>query len=659
MPPALAIGGSGAIPCGADEGNLIVDADGTLDLNGHSITLLGLSGAGTVTSTPSGPVTLTLGGDDRSSTFAGTIEDGENSSVALTKTGSGTFTLTGVNSYSGDTTISAGTLQIGDGLATGTLGSGDVEDDAALVFDGASSNDLIVTNAIGGLGSLTQAGPGTLTLAGGNTYSGGTTVEAGSTLAIGGDDLDVLPFGPDRETVTIDGTLDLNGHDLAFDRLFGTGTITNNGSGSSNLIAGGDTAGTILSCTVTNGTGAVALDKVGSQTLVLTGANTYSGGTTVDAGTLILDGNNRLSTDGAITISGGILDLGGYSQSTSGAVSFEGGTVQNGTIVKSGADYDGQAGTVSAVLAGSVGLTKTGSGTLTLSGANTYTGGTTIDAGTLAIGSAGSLAGDTTVDGGGLELQSGAEINGDLTVNQDGSLTFDGNASIAGDFTIAGGLAGTPGTINVGGTTYVQGGTEAEAITIGPGEVLVTNGLVIQSLLVLDGGALDLSGGTIAVDQTSGQLEVLSGVLRNVGQLLAYGVTPADPLPLVKTGSGTLTVSGTNTYSGGTTVDAGTLILDGNNRLSTSGAITASGGILDLGGYSQSTSGAVSFEGGTVQNGTIVKSGADYDGQAGTVTRGLGRQRGPDQDRQRHADLGGDEHLHRRYDNQPRYPRHG
>ena len=112
----------------------------------------------------------------------------------MTKIGSGTLTLGGANTYTGSTTISSGTLQIGNGGTTGTLGTGPVIDDAALRIN--RSNAITVANAISGSGTLTQAGSGTTTLSGGtgNTYTGLTTVSAGtlnldksSGNAIGGD----------------------------------------------------------------------------------------------------------------------------------------------------------------------------------------------------------------------------------------------------------------------------------------------------------------------------------------------------------------------------------------------------------------------------------------------------------------------------------------
>jgi autotransporter-associated beta strand protein len=132
--------------------------------------------------------------------------------------------------------------------------------------------------------------------------------------------------------------------------------------------------------------GPKGITKNGNGVLKLSVANTYTGGTTINEGTLSLfGGNDRLATTGAIAVTGGILNLGGNTQNTSAAVQIRGGLIETGTIQKSGADYDGRAGQVSAVLGGAAGLSKTTAGALTLTGANTYGGGTTINAGTLLL----------------------------------------------------------------------------------------------------------------------------------------------------------------------------------------------------------------------------------------------------------------------------------
>ena len=118
----------------------------------------------------------TVGGRNTDATFAGIIQGN-----SITKIGTGTWTLSGDNTYTGATTISGGALQIGDGGNTGTLGTANVADNAALIFN--RFDNITVGNIVNGTGSLAQAGDGVLTLTAANTYSGATYISAG-TLAL-------------------------------------------------------------------------------------------------------------------------------------------------------------------------------------------------------------------------------------------------------------------------------------------------------------------------------------------------------------------------------------------------------------------------------------------------------------------------------------------
>ena len=133
--------------------------------------------------------------------------------------------------------------------------------------------------------------------------------------------------------------------------------------------------------------GAVGLNKTTSGTTTLTGANAYTGITTVGDGVLALGAfNERLANVSRVVVNGGTFDLGGFTQ-TVDAVQQDGGQISNGNLV-SAHNFDMRAGTVSAALAGtqgSVGLLKTTAGTLTLRGTNTYTGLTDVQAGLLQL----------------------------------------------------------------------------------------------------------------------------------------------------------------------------------------------------------------------------------------------------------------------------------
>ena len=152
--------------------------NGTLAVDSQSLTIGSLGGTGGMVDIKSGQ-TLTTGSDNTSTTYNGVILG----SGQLTKQGAGSFILTGNNSYSGITTISAGTLQIGDGGTTGTLGTGDVINNSSLIFNRSDASSY--AGAISGTGSFTKQGTGLFNLIGINTYTGATTVNSG-TLSVNG-----------------------------------------------------------------------------------------------------------------------------------------------------------------------------------------------------------------------------------------------------------------------------------------------------------------------------------------------------------------------------------------------------------------------------------------------------------------------------------------
>jgi len=154
-----------------------VNLGALLSLNNYSETIGSLAGAGTVNNGGASDKTLTAGGDNTSTTFSGTIADGAVGKLIFTKSGTGTLSLSGANTYTGTTTITGGTLQIGDSGASGTLGTGEVTNNSALKFN--RSDDITVDNAISGTGTLEQAGTGTLTINRSNSYSGSTTITRG------------------------------------------------------------------------------------------------------------------------------------------------------------------------------------------------------------------------------------------------------------------------------------------------------------------------------------------------------------------------------------------------------------------------------------------------------------------------------------------------
>jgi fibronectin-binding autotransporter adhesin len=237
-------------------------------------------------------------------TFGGVIS-GTGSLVQL---GSGTLTLTGNNTYSGGTTVGAGTLQLGNGGTSGSI-TGNVTDNGTLAFD--RSDAVTFAGVIAGAGGVTQIGTGTTILTGTNTYSGGTiitvgTLEAGSASALS-----------QNSEFTVNSILDLHGFNSTIASLSGTGAVLNNGATAAALAVGNNNASTTFSGVLQDGTSALQLTKSGTGTLTLTGANTYSGGTTISAGTLQI-GNG--GTTGSIT--GNVTDNGTLAFDRSDSVTF-------------------------------------------------------------------------------------------------------------------------------------------------------------------------------------------------------------------------------------------------------------------------------------------------------------------------------------------------
>lgn len=195
----------------------------------------------------------------------------------------GRLILTGNNSHTGVTTITGGSLEIGSGGSSGTLGSGAVTNNASLIIN--RDNALSVGNAISGTGTLTQSGSGTTTLTGNNDYTGSTVISAGA-----------LEVGAGGTTGTL-----------------GSGAVTNNTS----LIFNRSDALTVAN--EISGTG--TLTKNAGGTLTLTGSSTYSGATTVAAGTLLANNTSGSATGtSAVSVSAGAV-LGGTG-SISGSVSI-------------------------------------------------------------------------------------------------------------------------------------------------------------------------------------------------------------------------------------------------------------------------------------------------------------------------------------------------
>lgn len=409
---------------------------------------------------------------------AGAWSGGEQAVFSADTDGAVAFTVTiAANTLVSSILIEEGTptLSVGSGYTLTLSGGVSSSGNTNLRLGGAG--DISISGAIAtGTGSLTKDGAGSLTLAGLNTYTGPTRIESGTLLLSGGDDRLSTTGGIDVDG----GTLDLGGNSQStsgYVWLRNSGTITNgtlNQNGDNFSVQSG-TIGAVL-----GGTG--GLVKNDSGTVTLSGANTFTGGTVVQGGTLVLSGgDNRLSTSGSIRVAAGSLDLGGTSQTTSAAVELGSGSIVNGTLNKIGGSYLVLEGTISAALGGNAGLAKISSGTVTLSGTNTYTGATTVSAGTLEL--VGSLASASAV-----------------TVESGAVLSLGGSASL-GSLTLAGGTleALSAGTRTLG------------ALALQGASVLTLNSTFATTLnfSATDAATLWQTGSTLTIQNYNAALHIL------------------------------------------------------------------------------------------------------------------------------------------------------
>jgi len=305
--------------------------------------------------------------------------------------------------------------------------------------------------------------------------------------------------------------------------------------------------------------GAVGLDKTTAGTVTLSGANTYTGTTTISAGTLRVAGGTAIADTSAVVlanVASATLDLNGTNE-TIGTLSGGGGaggdvTLGAGTLTITQAADTTYAGTIS----GSGGITKTGANTLTLSRGNIYSGTTTIQAGTLSVANAaglGTTAGGTTVDAGGTLQIASVAVGAEAVTLNGGTLSGTGTASLSGAVSVP---AGSTITAPTGADTLTVSGTVEGA------------------------GALNLTGaGTVTLGGTVGNTTAPASLTQSVTTALNLN-------------GGLVRTSGSQTYNGATTIGAvTTLRTTGGGGISAPGAVTATAGTLTL----DTGSGAATF----------------------------------------------------------------
>jgi autotransporter-associated beta strand protein len=650
------LGGNGVLIFSGTAGN-----HGRFMLEGTSQSVAGINNNGTPSGvvqnsepgaagpTNSGTGTLTLTGSGTYS-FGGFMRNATGTLV-LAKTGTGTQTLIGNQiNYTGATSISAGRMILQDtsAFASATAISGGV------LELNASASWTMAPN-LSGAGNVEKTGVGAVVLSGTNTNTGATTVTAGN-----------LQFSAPRSFYNSTGGA-LNSANVGKLTVKSGGTATFNFGGGSDFNATdlgtllatstggvGFLASSSLGLDTTNGVfnyspsitdtanGSLGLSKLGANLLTLSGNNSYTGGTNVNAGVLAFT-NGALGTTGNIAMNGGTLQW--ASSNTQDISSRFAMTAGNTAII----DTNGNNVTFgSAIGASTTGaLTKVGAGTLTFTRTNTYTGMTTVGGGTLALdfsvsgapatnivatasplsmgggtllltGKASTVnsqqfAGLTVASGGStIQLSANATSNplllnlGAVTKATGGTISFvlptgtqgttngfktstTNTNNILGPWAFVGtsyatvssgnivgytgataaatevNLTDTTGAVNydlaaAGGTapTTVSANTirytGSVAGTTAPGATSFTvNGLMNagSALWTIGTGNLTIGSTKELVVNTASADIAITGVVVNNG---------SNASALTKTGSGTLTLSATNSYTGTTTVNAGTLV---------------------------------------------------------------------------------------------------
>lgn len=544
--------------------------------------------------------TLTISGTGNT-TVTGAVTNGGTGAGNLTKTGTGTLTLESAGTYSGTTTLSAGTTVIGDDAAFGT--SQLVLNGGTLSGDGtartiANQVRLAGNSILGGASNLEFTGP--LTLSADRSL---TINNTGATLF--GDV--AISNSVTNRILTIAGTGDATIAGVISNGSSAASSLTKSGTGTLTLSGTNTYAGTT---TLSGGTLAVAGDAAfGSSTLAL-GAGTIRGEggarTIANSGTLIgnttFGGAFDLTFTGTLTQTGSrTLTLANSGLTTFGAIDLSN-TVTSRTLTFTGAGDARVTGVIGNGLSPASNLTKSGTGTLTLDGDNTYGGTTTLSGGTLVINGNNTTTGATT-------LTAGTLIVGSDTAFGSGNINF-AAATLQGD--------GTPRTI--GNTVSLTGNG-----TIGGASDLAFTGTVTQTasrtLTVNNSGLTTFNNLNLSASATSYTLTVTgTGDVRVDGVIANGGSSTAGRL--TKAGTGTLTLAGVNTYGGITTVNGGTLRLGVDGALPTGAVVVnataaSSTALLDLAGYDQTIT-TLTF-GGT---GAAASSASNVATGAGTLTLG-------------------------------------
>ncbi|HTA99592.1 MAG TPA: autotransporter domain-containing protein [Bradyrhizobium sp.] len=626
------------------EGQINVTNGGTAQING-GVANGGVGSTLSITNAGS-TVDLQAGG----SLFTGTLNI-NNGGTLLLSGSTAVTTANGIN-LGGGTLESATTGSIGNNIkfqpnvtSTVAAAAGQTLTLSGSVFDLTINNPHLV------FGSATNTGTVVIAASILSFGNGQATIDvAGGTLRAGNSSLGSIT-GLTPTTVHAGATLDFNDQaGSVLGNLLGDGRVLIGTNSTSTLsIFKGNFSGQI------SGSGQLGISGSSSDTLTLSGPNDYTGGTTISSGTLQLAGAGTLGNIGnALTMSTNIgmffppgpaipniLDLGGSTQTQNGGVTLITGTIQHGALSSSGL-FDVRSGTVSATLTGSGALTKSTTGTVTLSGPNSYTGGTSVNAGVLeashaTAGAIDALGTNTVVLNGGtlrstvsgqlangLSFANGAtgtfSVAATQTVTTTGFLTFSdnsvarfGSATDTGTVVIGppGGIFISPssqlevngGTLrSAAGSSFLSSLTGANAsTTVATAATLDFNDQMSPS----SGGINNLLGSGLVVTGTNAttDLRIASGTF--AGEIAGAGsVHVSNFFPA--TFNGTLLLTGANSYTGGTFIDANHVLQIGN------GGATGSiiGDVANNGMFAINRDNAYAFAGVISGNGALQQNGS-------------------------------------------------
>lgn len=628
--------GEGTIRLGADDAlptnvelRLSTSNDvGTLDLAGFDQTLaavLEIARPAVVTNSSTSPATLTLGNGDVSSTYAGTLVDGAGP-LALVKMGTGTLMLVEDNTYSGGTTISGGTLQVGVGGAGGTLGTGGVTNDGVLAFN--RSDFLSFANDISGTGSLVNSGIGTLALTGANTYSGGTAIHAG-TLSISSD----ANLGAVPETLTTNltfdgGALQITSNDVSLDAnraisLIGPGSLISSTPGRTLTVNGPINGAQALTL---SGAGSVRFTSVVGDDVAPDSLTQSPGAGRVQFDSDVLIGEGGATLNGDVALSGaevaitsdGPLTFGSSSTNTvtiNGAAAISAAALTLNAVTTVGGGFSLSVDAATILVNASISATAGGAITLTAGRNIAVTGTTTaisvvdgdltleanadgsttgnfsalvIDCSLVSSSGAGAIqllghGGDAGDSNRGILIQNGGRVSSTAVGASAGTISITGTA--AGDFDNFGVLilGGGSTVASVSGDIAIVG-TSAALLTQNHGVYVVADAAVVSTGTGPAAADIAITGMTTA------------GVTNNVGVNI-YGVDTVTTG--VRAVDGDITILGSG---------SGTGVINDGIRIQDRGFVRTSGaGVIDL-------IGSATLQGGTGVGISIVDDGGGFGG---------------------------------------------